>query len=107
LLLVFDRLHRRLNSTASSTPACARLIDQAFDRLNPILCHFYPEDGRHSILREHLLLASLLHAFYVIYSERLLLEQLNGNLLYRWFVGLSLDDPICHSTVLTKTVTAC
>jgi len=47
---------------------------------------------------EQLLLASLLQAFYGIRSERLLLEQLNYNLLFRWFVGLSPDDPIWHPT---------
>ena len=50
---------------------------------------------------EQLLLASLLPAFYGIRSERLLLEQLHY-LLYRWFVGLSPDDPIWHPTILTK-----
>ena len=47
---------------------------------------------------EQLLLASLLQAFYGIRSERLLLEQLHYNLLFRWFVGLSPDDPIWHPT---------
>jgi hypothetical protein len=49
-----------------------------------------------------LLLASLLQAFYGIRSERLLLEQLDYNLLFRWFVGLSPDDPIWHPTTFTK-----
>jgi transposase len=49
-----------------------------------------------------LLLASLLQAFYGIRSERLLLVQLNDNLLFRWFVGLSPDDPIWHPTTCTK-----
>ncbi len=47
---------------------------------------------------EQLLLASLLQAFYGIRSERLLLEQLQYNLLFRWFVGLGPDDPIWHPT---------
>jgi len=51
---------------------------------------------------EQLLLASLLQAFYGIRSERLLLEQLHYNLLFRWFVGLSPDDPIWHPTTFTK-----
>ena len=51
---------------------------------------------------EQLLLASLLQAFYGIRSERLLLEQLQYNLLFRWFVGLGPDDPIWHPTTFTK-----
>jgi transposase len=51
---------------------------------------------------EQLLLASLLQAFYGIRSERLLLDQLHYNLLFRWFVGLSPDDPIWHPTTFTK-----
>jgi transposase len=51
---------------------------------------------------EQLLLASLFQAFYGIRSERLLLEPLNYNLLFRWFVGLSPDDPIWHPTTFTK-----
>ncbi len=51
---------------------------------------------------EQLLLASLLQALYAIRSERLLLEQLHYNLLFRWFVGLSPDDPIWHPTTFTK-----
>jgi hypothetical protein len=50
------------------------------------------------------LLASLLQAFYGIRSERLLLEQLNDNLLFRWFVGLSPDDPIWHPITITKNL---
>ena len=49
-----------------------------------------------------MLLASLLQAFYGIRSERLLLEQLHYNLLFRWFVALSPDDPIWHPTTFTK-----
>ncbi len=51
---------------------------------------------------EQVLLASLLQAFCRIRSERLLLEQLNYKLLFRWFVGLSPDDPIWHPTTITK-----
>lgn len=49
-----------------------------------------------------LLLASLLQAFYVIRSERLLLEQLDDNLLFRWFVGLTPDDSMWHPTKCSK-----
>ena len=53
------------------------------------------------------MLASLLQALYGICSERLLLEQLHYNLLFRWFVGLSPDDPIWHPTRSPRTVTGC
>jgi len=58
--------------------------------------------GAASVPPEHLLLTSLLQAFYGIRRKWLLLEQLNYNLLFRWFVGLSPDDPIWHPTTFTK-----
>ena len=79
-----------------------KLADQALDRLNPIFCALYAAEGRSSLPPEQLLLASLLQAFYGIRSERLLLEQLNYNLLFRWFVGLSPDNPIWHPTTFIK-----
>jgi transposase len=79
-----------------------KLVDQALDRLNPTFCALYASEGRPSVPPEQLLRASLLQAFYGIRSERLLLEQLDYNLLFRWFVGLSPDDPIWHPTTFTK-----
>ena len=79
-----------------------KLADQALDRLNPTFCRLYASEGRPSVPPEQLLLASLLQAFYGIRSERLLLDQLHYNLLFRWFVGLSPDDPIWHPTTFTK-----
>jgi transposase len=79
-----------------------KLADQALDRLNPTFCDLYASEGRPSVPPEQLLLASLLQAFYGIRSERLLLDQLHYNLLFRWFVGLSPDDPIWHPTTFTK-----
>jgi len=79
-----------------------KLADQALDRLNPTFCKLYASEGRPSVPPEQLLLASLLQAFCGIRSERLLLEQLHYNLLFRWFVGLSPDDPIWHPTTFTK-----
>jgi transposase len=57
--------------------------------------------GRPSIASERLLRALLLQAFYSVCSERLLMEQLDYNLLYRWFVGLGIDDPVWHPTAFT------
>jgi transposase len=79
-----------------------RLADQALDRLNPTFCRLYPEGGRPSIPPEQLLLALLLQAIYGIRSERMLMEQLDYNLLFRWFVGLNPDDPVWHPTTFTK-----
>jgi len=70
--------------------------------LNPTFCQLYALEGRPSVPPEQLLLASLLQVFYGIRSERLLLEQLHYNLLFRWFMGLSPDDVIWHPTTLTK-----
>jgi transposase len=55
-----------------------------------------------SIPPEQLLRSLLLQAFYTIRSERQLMEQLNYNLLFRWFVGLSVDDPVWVPTVFSK-----
>jgi transposase len=62
----------------------------------------YAAEGRPSIAPERLLRALLLQAFYTIRSERQLMEQLDYNLLYRWFVGLGVDDPVWVPTVFTK-----
>ena len=62
----------------------------------------YARDGRPSIPPERLLRALLLQAFYTVRSERQLMEQLDYNLLFRWFVGLSADDPVWDATVFCK-----
>jgi transposase len=79
-----------------------KLADHALDRLNPTFSELYATDGRPSVPPEQLLLASLLQEFYGIRSERLLLKQLHYKLLFRWFVGLSPDDPIWYLTIFTK-----
>ena len=83
-----------------------RLADQALDRLNPTFCQLYPEGGRPSIPLEQLLLALLLQAIYGIRSERMLIEQVDYNLLFRWFVGLNPDDPVWHPKTFTLTSAA-
>src|SRR5947207_6382922 len=62
----------------------------------------YAKVGRPSIPPERLLRAQLLQIFYSIRSERLLMEQLDYNILFRWFVGLAMDEPIWDATVFTK-----
>jgi transposase len=58
--------------------------------------------GRPSIPPERLLRALLLQVFYSVRSDRLLMEQLNYNLLFRWFVGLEIDDPVWNHAVFSK-----
>jgi len=62
----------------------------------------YSEVGRPSIAPERLLRALLLQVFYSVRSERLLMEQLNYNLLFRWFVGLEIDDAVWNHAVFSK-----
>ncbi len=78
------------------------LTDRALRELSPRFERLYSDVGRPSIPPERLLRALLIQVLYTIRSERLLMEQLDYNLLFRWFVGLSMDDPIWDATVFTK-----
>jgi transposase len=78
------------------------MVDRALQRMDGELERLYSHTGRPSIAPERLLRASLLMLLYSIRSERQLMEQLNYNLLYRWFVGLEMDDPVWDVTVFTK-----
>ena len=78
------------------------LVDQALAVLSPAFDQLYADHGRPSIPPEKLLRALLLQAFYSVRSERQLMEQLDYNLLFRWFVGLAMDAPIWDVTVFTK-----
>ena len=79
-----------------------QLTDAALKRLSPRFERMYAEIGRPSIAPEKLLRALLLQILYTIRSERLLMEQLDYNLLFRWFVGLTMDDSIWDATTFTK-----
>jgi transposase len=79
-----------------------RMTDAALERLSPRFDRLYATMGRPSIPPEQLLRALLLQMLYSIRSERLLVEELDYSVLYRWFVGLSLDDPIWDATTFTK-----
>src|SRR3989475_6397984 len=70
--------------------------------LSPAFATCYSPVGRPSIPPEKLLRALLLQVLYTVRSERMLMEQLDYNLLFRWFVGLNMDDPIWDPTVFTK-----
>jgi transposase len=78
------------------------LVDAALGDLSPEFARLYARIGRPSIPPEKLLRALLLQAFYSVRSERQLMEQLEYNLLFRWFVGLALDDRVWDVTVFTK-----
>ena len=82
--------------------AIRRVTDAALGSLSPQFDALYCKEGRPSIAPEKLLRALLLQAFYTVRSERQLMEQLDYNLLFRWFVGLSVDDPVWDATVFSK-----
>jgi transposase len=78
------------------------MVDQALRELSPEFAKMYSKVGRPSIPPEQLLRALLLQMLYTVRSERLLMEQLDYNILFRWFVGLNLDDAVWVPTVFTK-----
>jgi transposase len=78
------------------------MVDAALKELSPRFEAIYSRVGRPSIPPEKLLRALLLQVFYTIRSERLLMEQLDYTLLFRWFVGLEMDDAVWDPTVFTK-----
>src|SRR4051812_16751201 len=82
--------------------AIRSLVNEVLAALDGEFAKLYADTGRHSIPPERLLRALLLQAFYMIRSERQLMEQLDYNLLYRWFVGLGVDEAVWVPTVFTK-----
>jgi transposase len=82
--------------------AIRRMTDQALAGLSRHFDTLYAASGRPSIAPERLLRALLLQALYSVRSERQLMEQLEYNLLFRWFVGLNMDDRVWDVTVFTK-----
>src|SRR5215510_1797726 len=78
------------------------MTDEVLRQLSRRFAGLYPKTGRPSIAPEKLLRALLLQVLYSVRSERLLMEQLQYNLLFRWFVGLSMDDRVWDVTVFTK-----
>src|SRR6516225_10283023 len=79
-----------------------QIADGALAELNGDFSALYAQLGRPSIPPEKLLRASLLQAFYSIRSERQLMERLQFDLLFRWFVGLGIDDPVWDHSVFSK-----
>lgn len=79
-----------------------QMVDPILESLSPRFAALYSETGRPSIPPEYLLRAMLVQVLYTIRSERLLMEQLDYNLLFRWFVGLSMDDAVWDHSVFSK-----
>ena len=79
-----------------------KLVDAVLAGMSKDFDGLYSQMGRPSIAPERLLRALLLQVFYSVRSERLLMEQLNYNLLFRWFVGLAIDDPVWNHAVFSK-----
>ena len=100
-LFSYVRLETRIPADHPLRPI-RELVDAALRDLSRDFDKLYSRDGRPSIPPERLLRALLLQAFYSVRSERQLMEQLDYNLLFRWFVGLSADDPVWHATVFCK-----
>jgi transposase len=79
-----------------------KLVDQVLKEMSPQFARLYSKVGRPSIPPERQLRALLLQIFYSVRSERLLMEQLDYNLLFRWFVGMAMDDPVWNHAVFSK-----
>src|SRR5580698_22324 len=82
--------------------AIRTMVDEALKQMSGRFDEIYGEEGRRSIPPERLLRALLLQMLYSVRSERMLMEQLEYSLLFRWFVGLSANEPVWHPTVFTK-----
>ncbi len=86
--------------------AVRTLTDQALKTMSRRFASLYAKTGRPSIAPEHLLRALLLQVLYTVRSERLLMEELNDTLLFRWFVGLNMDDPVWHPPRGMRAITS-
>jgi transposase len=88
--------------TSHPLRAVRLLSDRALESLSPVFDRMYVAFGRPSIAPEKLLRALLLQVLYTIRSERMLMEQLEYNLLFRWFVGLNMDETVWVPSVFSK-----
>src|SRR5215471_9725848 len=82
--------------------AIRAMVEEVLHELSPQFDRMYSKLGRDSIPPERLLRALLLQMLYTVRSERLLMEEMDYNLLFRWFVGLNADDKVWDATVFTK-----
>ena len=79
-----------------------RIVDEALGEMEPAFARMYADRGGPSIPPEHLLRALLLQILYTVRSERLLMERIDHDLLFRWFVGLGMDDPVWDHSTFSK-----
>lgn len=82
--------------------AIRKCVDEVLRAMANDFANLYAKTGRPSVPPERLLRAVLLQIFYTVRSERMLMEQMNYNLLFRWFVGLEMDEPVWHHAVFSK-----
>jgi transposase len=82
--------------------AIRAMVDNALGEMSPLFDEMYSELGRPSIAPEKLLRAQLLQMLYSVRSERLLMEEIDYSVLFRWFVGMNMDEPVWDPTVFTK-----
>jgi transposase len=82
--------------------AMRALVNHALERMSGMFNEIYADGGRPSIPPEKLMRALLLQVFYSVRSERQICEQLRYNLLFRWFVGLAIDDAVWDHSVFSK-----
>jgi len=78
------------------------MVNKALEDMSPLFSSVYSHMGRPSIPPEQLLRATIIQILYSVRSERMLLEQLEYNILFRWFVGLSMDDSVWNHSVFSK-----
>lgn len=100
-LFSYGSLEERVPADHPLRPIRA-MVDQALKDMSGRFDEMYGEEGRKSIPPERLLRALLVQLLYTVRSERMLMEQLEYNLLFRWFVGLSANEPVWHPTVFSK-----
>jgi transposase len=100
-LFSYGSLEERIPA-AHPLRAIREMTDEALTQMGGRFDEIYGTEGRPSIPPERLVRALLLQMLYSVRSERMLMEQMEYNLLFRWFVGLSANEPVWHPTVFTK-----
>src|ERR1700693_4622904 len=79
-----------------------KMVDEILKEMSPQFAKLYSEVGRPSIAPERLCRPLLLQIFYSVRSERMLIEQLHDNLLFRWVVGVEMVEAVCNHVVFSK-----
>ena len=84
-----------------------KIVDEILKEMSPKFSKMYSEVGRPSIAPERLLRSLLLQTFYSVRSERMLIEQMQYNLLFRWFVGMEVDEMVWNHAVFSRIGSVC